>query len=152
MLKETRDSQERLFTVQEIVCNLAMTAQNILEPMLEILPGGIAGYKTQWKINSGYRLKGVVKQESPTSDHCKGQAVDIGIVNGTYEKTYKLCVAAEKILPYNQLILEYRYPGSHWMHCSYKSKGGKKMAFTMVNDKTYAQGYSLLTSIPPKSA
>jgi hypothetical protein len=149
MLKESKNSPERLFTVQEIVCNLAQTAQNILEPMLDVLPGGIAGYNKQWKISSGYRLKGVIKQESPTSDHCKGQAIDIAIINGTFEKTYQLSVAAEKIVPYSQIILEYRFPGSHWLHCSYKAKGGLKMAFTMVNDKTYQRsGFALLDAIP----
>jgi len=153
MLKESRDSAERLFTVQEIVCNLALTAQNILEPLLDVLPGGIGGYGKQWKISSGYRLKGVVRQESPTSDHCKGQAIDIAIINGTYEKTYNLTVAAEKIVPYSQIILEYRFPGSHWMHCSYKANGGSKAAFTMVNDKTYQRnGFALLDTIPQQKS
>ena len=152
MLKETRNSAERLFTVQEIVCNLAQTAQNVLEPLLDVLPGGIGGYGKQWKISSGYRLKGVVRQESPTSDHCKGQAIDIALINGTYDKTYELTVAAEKVVPYSQIILEYRYPGSHWMHCSYKINGGLKQAFTMVNDKTYQRsGFALLDNIPQPS-
>jgi predicted chitinase len=158
MLQDTAKGQLRQYTVQEVVCNLAMVAQNILEPMLEILPGGIGGYKKTWKINSGYRLKGVVPQESPTSDHCKGQAVDIGLVNSTYDKLYNLVVSAEKILPYDQIILEYRYPSSHWMHVSYKMDARRKMAFTMLNDKTYKrntagvpQGFYLLDQIPQPS-
>jgi hypothetical protein len=120
--------------------------------MLEVLPNGIAGYNKQWKVSSGYRLKGVVKQESPTSDHCKGQAVDLALINSTYDKTYALSVAAEKVIPYNQIILEYRYPGSHWLHCSFKMTGGKKQAFTMVNDRTYqASGFALLDTIPAQS-
>jgi predicted chitinase len=160
MLKETKSSPERLYTVQEIVCNLAQTAQNILEPMLEILPGGIGGYKTQWKINSGYRLKGVEGNESPTSDHCKGCAIDIGIMlPDKYTATYDIIQKAEKIIPYDQLILEYRHPGSVWIHVSYKPKGSRKMAFTMVNDSTYKRnsagapsGFVLVENIPPKSA
>jgi predicted chitinase len=160
MLKESKTSPERIYTVQEIVCNLAQTAQNILEPMLEVLPGGIGGYKTQWKINSGYRLKGVVSNESPTSDHCKGCAIDIGIMlPDKYTSTYDIIQKAEKILPYDQLILEYRHPGSVWIHVSYKPKGSRKMAFTMVNDSTYKRnsagvpsGFVLVENIPPKSA
>jgi predicted chitinase len=160
MLKETKSSPERIYTVQEIVCNLAQTAQNILEPMLEILPGGIGGYKTQWKINSGYRLRGVVANESPTSDHCKGHAIDIGIMlPDKYTSTYDIIQKAEKILPYDQLILEYRHPGSVWIHVSYKPKGSRKMAFTMVNDATYKRnaagmpsGFVLVENIPPKRA
>jgi predicted chitinase len=159
MLKDTKTSSERIYTVQEIVCNLAQTAQNILEPMLEILPGGIGGYKTQWRINSGYRLKGVIANESPTSDHCKGSAIDIGIMlPDKYTSTYDIIQKAEKILPYDQLILEYRHPGSVWIHVSYKPKGSRKMAFTMVNDATYKRnsagipsGFVLVENIPPKT-
>jgi hypothetical protein len=160
MLKESKSSPERIYTVQEIVCNLAQTAQNILEPMLEVLPGGIGGYKTQWKINSGYRLKGVVGNESPTSDHCKGHAIDIGIMlPNKYTSTYDIIQKAEKVIPYDQLILEYRHPGSVWIHVSYKPKNSRKMAFTMVNDSTYKRnaagmpsGFVLVENIPPKRA
>ena len=160
MLKETKDGPEVLFTVQEIVSNLALTAQNLLEPALEVLPGGIGGYKTQWRINSGYRLRGVVGNESPTSDHCKGRAVDIGILlPNKGQKTYEFVQALEKVLPYDQIILEYRYPESIWIHMSYRAGGKRKMAFTMVNDDTYRRdkkgfpaGFVLVNNIPPKSA
>jgi predicted chitinase len=160
ILKDSKDSAERTFTRQEIVCNLANVAQNILEPMLEILPGGISGYNKQWKINSGYRLKGVIPYESPTSDHCKGRAVDIGLlVPDKYNKTYQLIQQAEKVISYDQLILEYRYPESVWIHASFNSTSARNMAFTMVNDKTFKrnssgvpEGYVLVENIPPKSA
>lgn len=160
MLKDSKDAPERLYTAQEIVCNLALTCQNLLEPAVNVLPGGIGGYKKQWKINSGYRLKGVVANESPTSDHCKGQALDIGIMlPDKYGKTYEFAQQLEKILPYDQLILEYRFPESCWIHVSFKSKGGRKQAFTMVNDKVYKRdskgipsGFVLLDKIPPKAA
>jgi len=160
MLKDSKDAPERLYTAPEIVCNLAQTCQNILEPAMGVLPGGIGGYKKQWKINSGYRLKGIVANESPTSDHCKGQAFDIGIMlPDKNTKTYEIIQQLEKILPYDQLILEYRFPQSVWIHVSFKSKGARKQAFTMVNDKVYKRdskripsGFVLLDSIPPKAA
>jgi predicted chitinase len=160
MLKDSKEAPERLYTAPEIVCNLALTCQNLLEPAVNILPGGIGGYKKQWKINSGYRLKGVVANESPTSDHCKGQALDIGIMlPDKYAKTYEFIQQLEKALPYDQLILEYRFPESCWIHVSFKSKGGRKQAFTMVNDKVYKRdskgipsGFVLLETIPPKAA
>ena len=160
LLRDSKDSAERIFTRQEIVCNLAHVAQNILEPMLQILPGGIGGYKTQWRINSGYRLKGVVPNESSISDHCKGRAVDIGLmIPDKYNKTYQLIQQAEKVIAYDQLMLEYRFPDSVWIHASFNSTSGRKMAFTMVNDKTYKrnssgvpQGYVLVENIPPKRA
>jgi predicted chitinase len=160
LLKENKNSPERLYTVQEIVCNLANVAQNILEPMIDILPGGIGGYKTQWRINSGYRLRGVVPFESPTSDHCKGMAVDIGILlPDKYNKTYDIIQQAEKVISYDQLILEYRFPQSCWIHASFNPNGSRKMAFTMVNDSTFKrntsgvpEGFVLVNDIPPKRA
>lgn len=142
----------RLYTVQEIVCNLAQTAQNILEPALEILPGGISGRGKLWKISSGYRLKGITKTESPKSNHCKGFCFDIVLLlPDKMRKTYELAIALEKILPYDQLILEYRYQDQVWVHMGY-GISQRKQAFTMLNDKTHAQGFVLLDSITPPRA
>ena len=76
-----------------------------------------------------------------------------------YGKTYEFAQQLEKILPYDQLILEYRFPESCWIHVSFKSKGPRKQAFTMVNDKVYKRdskgipsGFVLLDKIPPKAA
>ena len=159
MLTDSATGQARLFTVQEIVCNLANATENILEPLLGVLPGGIGGYKTQWQINSGYRMKGAVKAESATSDHPKGLAFDVGIIHpNNIQKTYELCQASEKIVPYNQIILEYAYPKSVWMHISYRAQNRQKWAFTMVNHHVYQRdskgipsGFVLLNTIPAPS-
>jgi predicted chitinase len=159
MLKDGPNTPERLYTVQEIVCNLAMSAQNILEPYLAALPGGIGGYNKQWKISSGYRLKGVVPTESPFSDHCKGHCFDIALLSpDRYQSTYDLVQKLERLITYDQIILEYRNPTSVWIHTGYKPNGNRKMAFTMVNDSTYKRdskgipsGFYLLTDIPPKN-
>ena len=146
------DGKIRLYTVQEIVCNLAQTAQNILEPALAVLPGGISGLNKQWKISSGYRLKGVIKTESPNSSHCKGFAIDIALLSKSLRETHELAVALEKILPYDQCILEYRFPGQVWVHLGY-GVSQRKMAFTMLNDKTHTRGsFALLDSITPPGA
>ena len=149
-------SQDRLFTVEEIVGNLAETAHNVLEPALAVLPGGIGGWKTQWEISSGYRLKGVVTSESATSDHCKGHCVDIILKHpDLYTKTYETIQQIERVVAYDQIILEYRYPGSCWMHIGYRPSNNRKWAFTMVNDSTYKRnsngipaGFYLLSTIP----
>ena len=161
-LQDFRNGPTRIYTVGEIVCNMAMLAQNMLEPMLDVLPGGIGGFRNRWKINSGYRLRGMVGNESPTSDHCKGMAVDIGLVipglSDKIKATYDLVQEIERVIPYNQLILEYRYPQSVWIHSSFKMDGNKRMAFTMVNDRTYKRnssgvpaGFYLVDPITPKS-
>jgi predicted chitinase len=159
ILKEGPSSAERVFTVQEIVCNLAMSAQNILEPYVEIMPGGIGGYGKQWKITSGYRLKGVVPTESPFSDHCKGHCFDVALLlPDRNNKTFQLVQQLEKAVKYDQIILEYRAPEAVWIHTGYKPQGNRSMAFTMVNDSTYKRdakgipaGFFLLDTIPPKA-
>lgn len=159
VLKEGPNSGERVFTVQEIVCNLAMSAQNILETYVEIMPGGIGGYGKQWKITSGYRLKGVVPTESPFSDHCKGHCFDVALLlPDRNNKTFQLVQQLEKAVKYDQIILEYRAPDAVWIHTGYKPQGNRSMAFTMVNDSTYKRdakgfpaGFFLLDTIPPKA-
>lgn len=128
-------------TKQQIVCNLSQLAKNILEPYLSILPGGIDGYGTQWKITSGYR------QGSAKSQHNKGQACDISLAKSTNERnqaTYDLVKSMESLVPYDQIILEYRGTNENWIHTSYVETGRRKMAFTMLNDKTYGTGFVLL--------
>ena len=145
----------RVYTIQEIICNLATTAQNMLEPIVDSLPGGMGGYKKQWMVTSGYRLKGVLPQESPTSSHCKGFAIDFALmVPDRNNKTYEIIQKIEKLIPYDQLILEYRDPNQCWIHMGYAGKGLRKQAFTMVNDKTYQGtypkgGFVLVNNIPP---
>jgi hypothetical protein len=157
MLKESKTGPEKLFTVQEIVCNLAQSCQNILEPALTVLPRGIDGINKTWMLNSGYRLRGITANESPTSDHCKGRAFDIGIMPKTrdfeqYKKTFDIITKLEKVIPYDQLILEYRYPNVCWIHVSFNSASKRKEAFTMVNDSVYKGnihgGFILLEDIP----
>lgn len=159
MLTAYKGAPERLYSIQEIVCNLAQTAANVIEPALDVLPGGIGGFGKQWTITSGYRLKGVVPNESPTSDHCKGHCVDIAILHPDKNtKTYEMIQQIERVVAYDQCILEYRFPSSVWMHFGYRADNNRKQAFTMVNDKTYKRndkgipaGFYLLSEIPPKS-
>jgi len=154
MLKSSKTAPERLYTVQEIVSNLAETAHNVLEPALEVLPGGISGYNRLWKINSGYRLKGVTPNESPTSDHCKGHCVDIGIIDpDKYNKTFEIIKLLEAKVSYDQIILEYNKPSSCWIHIGYRKNNNRKMAFTMLRHEVYKRdsngiprGFYLLSS------
>jgi hypothetical protein len=158
MLKPNANAQERLYTIQEIVGNLAETSSNVLENIIDVLPGGLSGYNKQWKITSGYRLKGVVANESPTSDHCKGHCLDIALMlPDKNRKTYELIQKIETLIPYDQLILEYRHPSSVWIHVAYRKDNNRKMAFTMVNDKVHKRnagglpyGFYLIDDIPPK--
>ncbi len=79
-------------------------------------------------INSGYRgpkLNEAVGG-SKTSQHCKGQAVDIeipGVAN------YDIAKYIEDNLDFDQVILEFYTPGipdSGWVHVSYNNKGDQR--------------------------
>jgi hypothetical protein len=151
MLKDSAGATPRNYTKQEIVQNLKGVAQNILEKIIQIVPGG----KSSILITSGYRYAGLTANESKTSDHPKGCAVDIVLAGKTfdYKAHYDLAEQLKTILPYHQIILEYRDPSRPgnsrnqrivWIHISHKFEGAQKMAFTMLNDKTYGQGFSLL--------
>ena len=96
-------------------------------------------------INSGYRgpaLNAAVGGSS-SSQHCKGEAVDIecpGVPN------YDVAKWIEDNLDFDQLILEFYTPGipdSGWVHVSYKSEGNRKQSLTATKQdgKTvYLQG------------
>jgi len=136
-------------TRQQIVCNLSLLCQNVIEKYIPLMPGGMAGYGKLWRINSGYRMG------DGKSDHCRGRAFDIGLIGGSErkEKHFELIKQMEAAVPYDQIILEYRTPGQTWIHTSFRGMGevttagggkNRKMAFTMLNDKTYGQGFILL--------
>jgi hypothetical protein len=160
MLEPSKGAPPRLYTAQEIVCNLAQSAQNILEPYLQELPNGISGYGKLWTVTSGYRLRGVVPQESPVSDHCKGHCFDVCLLgDDRNNRTYDLVQKLERLVKYDQIILEYRNPSTVWIHTGYKPEGNRKMAFTMLNDAVYKRdskgipsGFVLLQApVPPKN-
>jgi hypothetical protein len=69
-----------------------------------------------------------------------------------FKRNYDLILQLEKLLPYDQLILEYQYPGTCWIHVSFNPNSTRKQAFTMVNHRPYKGsingGFVLLDSIP----
>ena len=123
-------------TPQEIVCNLKGLAENCLEPIINLYPS--------MNITSGYRSPGDVANSSKNSRHYYGEAADITIPGFGRDKMYEAIQAIQKIIPYDQLILEYSGSTTCWIHCSFKYEGARKMAFTMRDNKTYAQGYTLI--------
>lgn len=135
-------------TKQQIVANLSALCENILERYLEVLPNGIAGYGSKWRITSGYRMG------TNTSDHSKGRACDIALVGGKERKQrhHELIQVLDRLVPYDQLILEYEGENSTWIHTSFRGSGqetfgggaNRRMAFTMNNHKTHGQGFILL--------
>ena len=87
-------------------------------------------------INSGYRSGDLnyAIGGSNTSQHCKGEAVDIECP-GT--PNYDVAKWIEDNLDFDQLILEFYTPGipdSGWVHVSYKTDDNRKSVLTAMKE------------------
>lgn len=131
-------------TVNEIVANLSRLANNVLEPYLSVLPNGIDGYGKLWRITSGFRMN-VSAPTDRGSDHWRGRAVDIQLTGRNKRQHWELVQKLEPLVPYDQLLLEYRGRNSVWIHTGFRENGCRHQAFTMVNDRKYRDGFVLLT-------
>lgn len=131
-------------SVQELVCNLHALAVNIGGPINELI--GKVG--SAWQMTSCYR-NGVPGGGSSTSQHLSGSAIDISPGgNFGYKVNYDWATKLSAILPYDQMLLEYRDPGINgnknpkrinWLHISFNNYGAPaKDLRTFLNDKTYA--------------
>lgn len=97
----------RVYTSKEIVCNLRDLCYNILEPLLAMYPGMI--------INSGFR-----HNDGGKSQHERGQAADVAW-SSTDKNADAAWTVAQAIvgsnLPYDQFIFEQN--NTIWFHVSY---------------------------------
>jgi predicted chitinase len=118
------------YSKQQLVANLSALCINVLEKVYnELGPCRQQDPKGIWNINSALR------NETGGSFHNKGEACDIQLVTRDIMEHYDLAVKLEKILPYNQVILEYRNGGnSVWIHLSYSMKGSMKLCTTYIDD------------------
>lgn len=135
IVTDSKGGKQYRITKQEVVCNMKHVAVNILEGVYTI-----AGGKNNIIVSSSFRTG------MSSSDHDKGRAIDIQLRGRNYDHQahYDLVCALQAVLPYDQLILEYRDPkpgqkGARkvWIHISYRVGQNRKMAFTMLNDSTY---------------
>lgn len=95
---------------------MQLVAEKLFEPLRE-------WYGKPIKINSFFRNLEVNKLVggSATSQHCKGEAIDISAGSKTENK--KLFDYVCKNLDFDQCINEYNFT---WIHISYKPKGNRK--------------------------
>jgi hypothetical protein len=111
--------------------NLKLLAENIFEPIREHFGRPIF-------ISSGYRsaaLNKATKGASTTSQHSKGEALDIDM-DGTEISNKQVFDFIKNNLNFDQLINEFDYS---WVHVSYSSTGKQRkqiLSATKVNGKT----------------
>ena len=104
--------------------NFKLLADKVFEPIRE-------HFKTPIFISSGYRSKELNEliKGSPTSQHCKGQAIDIDMDGGNGEVTNRMIFDFIKNkLDFDQLIWEFGTDfNPDWVHVSYvKGKNRKQ--------------------------
>lgn len=132
--------QQKDFTVQEIVCNLKALCVNVLGPINE----NFGRIGKAWQLNSCYR-NFVPTGGSTTSQHLIGSGVDVSFGgNFAYKSNFDAAKKIAQIIPYDQLILEYRDRSDgriNWVHVSFNNYGSpKKDLRTFLNDKTHTAG------------
>jgi hypothetical protein len=95
---------------------MKLVANKCFEPLRE-------WYGKPIRINSFYRsqLLNTKVGGSATSQHCKGEAIDIS--GGDKVENKKLFDWCKENLDFDQLINEYDFT---WVHISYKAKGNRK--------------------------
>ena len=96
--------------------NMKMVAENVFEPLRKM-------YGKPIKVNSFFRSEKLNKLVggSPTSQHTKGQAIDI--TTGSKAENKKLFELA-KTLEFDQLINEYDFL---WLHISFANYNRKQI-------------------------
>ena len=108
--------------------NMNRLVNQVLDPLREKV-GAI-------RVTSGYRTPEHNRQigGSPTSQHCKGEAVDIFPLKKDIADVFALIIREFK---YDQAILEKNNAGARWLHISYKKDGNrqKAMTATVINGK-----------------
>jgi hypothetical protein len=120
----------------EHIANFMLLAEKIFEPIRE-------HFGVPIHISSGYRSKELNAKigGSATSQHCKGQAVDIDMDNSTNGVTNAdVFNYIKDNLPFDQLIWEFgNEDNCDWVHVSYVPNGRKQIlkAFKMNGATKY---------------
>jgi len=121
---------------EQHIKNFKLLAEKVFEPIRE-------HFKRPILISSGYRsqaLNALTKGASLTSQHCKGEAIDIDM-DGTEITNKQIFDFIKDNLSYDQLINEFNYS---WVHVSYSSTGKQRkqiLVASKVGKKTVYSPY-----------
>lgn len=126
---------------KELACNLKHLSINVVEPLREkYLKLGFVFTNTFREAGNG------ISKSKRISQHELGMAGDFQFTsfNRNRKKYFDLANEIKNLVPFDQLLLEYRDSGSVWIHISYNTKGNRKQILTLNNDKTVGSGLILL--------
>jgi len=112
--------------------NFKLLAEKIFEPIREHF--GVPIF-----ISSGYRSKALNSfiKGSPSSQHCKGQAIDIDMDGGNGEVTNRMVFDFIKNkLDFDQLIWEFGTDlNPDWVHVSFVKSGNRKQKLKAIRSE-----------------
>lgn len=125
----------------EIFCNLKALATNCLDPIKAKYPS--------MRVNSGFRRPGDAPGSSTTSQHNLGEAVDISFSDvSTKAEMYQRILEIQKLVPYDQLILEATTNSTAgWIHISFRTTGNRGNAFSMFNHRRVSPNMSTIVKL-----
>ena len=108
-------------TTNQIVCNMRHLCLNVLEPLK-------AQYSNMF-LTSGFR------HGSGTSQHNKGQAVDVQLSGTSYFQQWEAAKVLTQSLTFDQFILE--LGNNYWFHVSYKDGSNRNAVLTRTRPGVY---------------
>ena len=122
---------------EEHIKNLKLLAENIFEPIR-------ANFRVPIRISSGYRSKSLNSYiaGSMSSQHCKGEAIDIDMDGNPHGITNaQVFEYIKNNLPFDQLIWEFgNNDNPDWVHVSYSSTGKqRKQALKAIKENGRTQ-------------
>jgi hypothetical protein len=114
---------------------LRALCENVLEPTRSEFNAPVI-------VSSGYRSEFLCEEigSKPTSQHCKGEAVDFEVIGND---NYTVAKWIQDNLQFDQLILEFYEsgkPNSGWIHVSYKNDGQNRKQALTFNGRQYQNG------------
>lgn len=114
---------------------LRALCENVLEPTRSEFNAPVI-------VSSGYRSEFLCEEigSKPTSQHCKGEAVDFEVIGND---NYTVAKWIQDNLDFDQLILEFYEsgkPNSGWIHVSYKNDGQNRKQALTFNGRQYQNG------------
>ena len=122
---------------EEHIKNLKLLAENIFEPIR-------SNFRVPIRISSGYRSKSLNSYiaGSMSSQHCKGEAIDIDMDGNPHGITNaQVFEYIKNNLPFDQLIWEFgTNENPDWVHVSYSSTGKqRKQALKAIKENGRTQ-------------
>lgn len=114
---------EQFTPPDDVVNNLEILCTELLQPLRDLLPGGII------RISSGYRCERLNESVGgkSTSQHLTGMAADVEYYENGIEKNHVIIdTVLKNNLVFDQMIDEYHLS---WVHLSYNKNGNRKQYF-----------------------